>query len=242
MLTVMKFGGTSVADIDRMENVASIIERAYRSGSKVIAVLSACGDTTDELIEKAKSASPEPDKRELDMLLSCGEQVSVSLCAMILRRRGLDAVSLAGWQAGIRTDDKFGDADIISIDTDRIARELENERIVLLAGFQGVTADGDITTLGRGGSDTTAVYTAAATDADRCVIYKDVDGIYTSDPRKDASAKRYDEISYDDMLALVNGGAQVLHRKCVEFAKEHGVTIYILSSFSDGGGTVVGKA
>lgn len=238
-LIVMKFGGTSVADKVKIENVATIIENAVKRGDHVVAVLSAQGNTTDELVKKAESISQNPDKRELDMLLSAGEQISVSLCAMALKDRGIDAVSLTGWQAGIMTDGNYGDADVTKIDTKRLRAELESGKVVVLAGFQGVTDDFNISTLGRGGSDTTAVCVAAFLNADQCRIYKDVDGIYTADPKKDSMAVRFPEISYDDMLKLADSGAKVLHKKCVEEAKKHGIEIMVLSSFSPGGGTIV---
>ena len=238
-LIVMKFGGTSVADKDRLENTADIIEAARISGDDVIAVLSAQGNTTDELINKALEISTNPDKRELDMLISTGEQVSVALCAMVLRERGIKAVSLTGWQAGITTDGVFGDADVKAVDTKRLNNELEKGNVILLAGFQGVSEDRDITTLGRGGFDTTAVCIAAAMNADECRIYKDVDGVYTADPKSDKAARRFEIISYDEMIALADSGARVLHKKCVEAAKKYGVEIKVLSSLKKGGGTVV---
>lgn len=238
-LVVMKFGGSSVADSERLRNVASIIEKEYRLGSRIIAVLSAQGDMTDEFIAKAKELTPDPDKRELDALISTGEQISAALCAMLLKSRGIDAVSLTGWQAGIVTNDTYGDADVVKVDCGRLGRELDAGKVILLTGFQGVTENGDITTLGRGGSDTTAVCIAAQLSADECRIYKDVDGVYTADPKRDSMARRFDTISYDDMLALADSGARVLHKKCVEIAKRYGVEIQVLSSFIRGGGTVV---
>ena len=238
-LIVMKFGGSSVADKERIENVSSIIEKAFRDGNSVIAVLSAQGDMTDLLLEKAYEISKAPDQRETDMLLSTGEQISVALCAMALKKRGIDAVSLTGWQAGLMTSGKHGDADIMSVSSDRINEELKNGRVIVLAGFQGVDSAGDITTLGRGGSDTTAVCAAAFFGAQECILYKDVEGVYTADPKKDKNAVLLSEISYDDMLRLIEGGSQVIHKKCVEIAKEHKIQIKVLSSFCKSGGTTV---
>lgn len=239
-LIVMKFGGTSVADSEKIRNVSSIIEDEYRKGNKVAAVLSAQGSLTDELTEKAFEISNTPDKREMDVLLSSGEQISIALCAMELLRRGVPAVSLTGWQAGIETNDTYGDADIKNFSGGRLRRELEGGKVAVVAGFQGVCGDVNITTLGRGGSDTTAVFLAAALGADECRIYKDVKGIYTSDPKADPDAKLLSNISYDDMLTLADSGSGVLHRKCIEIAKRNGIKISVASSFYSGSGTVVG--
>lgn len=239
MLKVMKFGGKSVRDRDGLIIAASIIERAYKSGDKVIAVLSAAGDTTDRLIEKAGGVTSSPDKRELDALLSTGEQANAALLAMLLIDHGIPAVSLTGTQAGIVTDGNFGDADILRVDKARILRELYAGRVVIVAGFQGVTGNGDVTTLGRGGSDTTAVRLASELCADGCILYKDVDGVFTGDPKSDRTARLYDRISYDGMLDLIDGGAKVLQRKSVETAKRFGTVIWVKPVTGDGDGTVI---
>lgn len=241
MLIVQKFGGSSVADSVRIAHVAEIIAQAYRQGSGVIAVLSAQGDTTDGLIEKALEINPEPPKRELDALLSVGEQISVSLMAMQLEKMGLPAVSLTGWQLGMFTDSTYGAARINAVDAGRVRRELDEGKIVIAAGFQGVNGTGDITTLGRGGSDTTAVAIAAAMKADRCQIYTDVEGIFTADPRLVPSAQKLESISYDEMLELASLGSQVLHNRSVELAKRHGVELEVLSSYVSSPGTIVGE-
>ena len=239
-LIVQKFGGTSVANAERINHVADIIADTYRAGNNVIVVLSAQGDTTDELIEKANEINPNASKRELDMLLSTGEQVSVSLCALALARLGVPAVSLCGWQMGLQTDGSHGSARVLGLRGDRIERELRAGRVVLAAGFQGVDAAGDITTLGRGGSDTTAVALAAFLHADLCRIYTDVDGVYDRDPRLHPDAVKYGRISYDDMLLLARGGARVLHDRCVELARREHVVLEVCSAFSDAPGTIVG--
>ncbi|HJH62503.1 MAG TPA: aspartate kinase [Firmicutes bacterium] len=239
-LIVQKFGGTSVADVNRLRNVARIITDTYQKGNQVVAVLSAQGDTTDELIEKAREISPYPSKREMDMLLSTGEQISCSLCAMAIEAMGYPAVSLTGWQAGFRTNSGYGNARIKRVVTDRIRDELDNKRrIVIVTGFQGVNKADDITTLGRGGSDTSAVALAAALHADLCQIYTDVDGVYTADPRLVPTAHKLEEITYDEMLELATLGAQVLHNRSVEMAKRYGVKLEVLSSFSGKPGTKV---
>jgi len=238
-LIIQKFGGTSVADADCLLRVAGIITEAYRAEDDVVAVLSAQGDLTDRLIAMAGEIDFSPPPREMDMLLSTGEQISVALCAMAIRRMGCPAVSLTGWQAGIRTNGVHGDAAILSLSGDRIREELQNRHIVVVAGFQGVDDRGDVTTLGRGGSDTTAVALAAALQADKCQIYTDVDGIYTADPNVDRDAVKLYSITYDEMLTLVDQGAQVLHRKAVEIGKAHGVDIEVLSTFTRAPGTHV---
>lgn len=238
-LIVQKFGGTSVADNDRIRNVAGIITEAYKNGNQVVAVLSAQGDTTDELIEKAKEIHPGASQREMDMLLSTGEQISVALCAMAIERLGYPVVSLTGWQAGIATNTVSGNARIKKIDTERIEEELKRNRIVIVTGFQGVSRNQDITTLGRGGSDTSAVALAAALEADLCQIYTDVDGVYTADPRKVAGARKLDEVTYNEMLELATLGAQVLHNRSVEMAKKYNIKLEVLSSFSGKPGTKV---
>ena len=238
-LIVQKFGGSSVADADRVRNVARIVTETYRKGHSVVVVLSAQGDTTDEFIEKSKELNPRPSRREMDMLLASGEQISVALCAMAIERMGYQAISLTGWQAGMLTDSSYSCARIKRIRTERIKKELDKRKIVLVAGFQGINKYDDITTLGRGGSDTSAVALAAALHADLCQIYTDVDGIYTADPRTVKGAKKLEEITFDEMLELASLGAQVLHNRSVEMAKRYGVNMEVLSSFSGHMGTKV---
>ena len=238
-LIVQKFGGSSVADADRIRNVARIITETYRKGHSVVAVLSAQGDTTDDLIEKAQEINPSASKREMDMLLATGEQISISLCAMAIERMGYQAVSLTGWQAGMLTDSSYSSARIKRIRTERIQKELDKKKIVLVAGFQGINKYDDITTLGRGGSDTSAVALAAALHADLCQIYTDVDGVYTADPRHVTGARKLEEITFDEMLELASLGAQVLHNRSVEMAKRYNVNMEVLSSFSGKPGTKV---
>ena len=230
-LIVKKFGGSSVADAERIRRVAGIIADSYSEGNKLVVSLSAQGDTTDELIEKATEINPNPSRREMDMLLSTGEQMSIALMAMALERLGIPVVSLTGRQAGIRTNADYSNARIEKIDVERVINELDSGRVVLVAGFQGMSKAGDITTLGRGASDTTAVALAATLQADVCQIYTDVDGIYTSDPRKIPNAKKLDEITYDEMLELASLGAQVLHNRSVQMAKRYGVELEVRSSF-----------
>lgn len=239
MLIVQKFGGSSVKDAARIRNAARIIAETFLLGHDVIVVLSAQGDTTDDLLEKAAELSPSPSKRELDMLLTTGEQQSAALMAICLERMGLPAVSLNGWQAGLRTDAAHGGARIRRVDTRRLRRELDQRRIVLVTGFQGVNRFGDYTTLGRGGSDTTAVALAAALRADRCQIYTDVEGVYTADPRRVPGARKLEEITYDKMLELTSMGAQVLMDRSVELARRCGVELEVLSSFVRAPGTKV---
>ena len=238
-LIVQKFGGSSVADADKIRNVARIITDTYQKGNRVVAVLSAQGDTTDDLIEKAAEINPAASKRELDMLLSTGEQISCALCAMAIESMGFPVVSLTGWQAGFRTNSGYGNARIKRVQGERIRAELDKRRIVIVTGFQGLNKYDDITTLGRGGSDTSAVAIAAALNADLCQIYTDVDGVYTADPRLVPSAHKLDEITYDEMLELATLGAQVLHNRSVEMAKRYGVKLEVLSSFSGRPGTKV---
>lgn len=239
MLTVMKFGGSSLGDTARLLGAAARAAAAGVSGEKVVVVVSAQGDTTDDMLCASRAVSGAPSQRELDAYLAAGEQMSACLLTMALESLGCAAVSLTGWQAGIRTDGVHGDAAVTDICCDRIRRELDKGRIVVVAGFQGLGPDGDVTTLGRGGSDTTAVALAAWLQADRCLIYTDVDGVYDRDPRVHPDAKRFDRIGYDDMLALARGGAQVLHHRCVEMGKLRGVPIRVLSSFRGGEGTLV---
>ena len=238
-LIVQKFGGSSVADADKIRNVARIITDTYQKGNRVVAVLSAQGDTTDDLIEKAAEINPAASKRELDMLLSTGEQISCALCAMAIEGMGFPVVSLTGWQAGFRTNSGYGNARIKRVQGERIRAELDKRRIVIVTGFQGLNKYDDITTLGRGGSDTSAVAIAAALNADLCQIYTDVDGVYTADPRLVPTARKLDEITYDEMLELATLGAQVLHNRSVEMAKRYGVNLEVLSSFQDKPGTKV---
>ena len=238
-LIVQKFGGSSVADADRIRNVARIITETYRRGHRVVAVLSAQGDTTDDLIAKAAEINPNASKREMDMLLSTGEQISCSLCAMAIEAMGYPVVSLTGWQAGFRTNSSYGDARIKRIDTERVLAELDKNTIVIVTGFQGLNKYEDITTLGRGGSDTSAVALAAVLHADLCQIYTDVDGVYTADPRHVKGARKLEEITYDEMLELASQGAQVLHNRSVEMAKKYNVKLEVLSSFTGHPGTKV---
>lgn len=238
-LIVQKFGGTSVADTERLRNVARIITDTYKAGNQVVVVLSAQGDTTDDLIEKAKEINPEGSNREMDMLLSTGEQISVALCAMAIEALGYPVVSLTGWQAGILSDTAAKNARIKKIDTERLEAELDQKRIVIVTGFQGVDRNQNITTLGRGGSDTSAVALAAALEADLCQIYTDVDGVYTADPRHVKGARKLDEVTYNEMLELATLGAQVLHNRSVELAKKYNVKLEVLSSFTGHPGTKV---
>ena len=238
-LIVQKFGGTSVKDAKRIRNVAGIIAETYLAGNDVIVVLSAQGDTTDDLIAKAEEINPHASKREMDMLLSTGEQISIALCAMALEKRGLPVISLAAWQVGIQTNNTYNDARIRKVGKERIQSELDKKNIVIVAGFQGVNAYGDVTTLGRGGSDTSAVALAAAFRADLCQIYTDVDGVYTTDPRIVPNARKLDEITYDEMLELASQGAQVLHNRSVELAKKFRVNLEVVSSLERKPGTKV---
>ena len=237
-LIVHKYGGSSVADADKITGVARRIGKVKDSGQDVVAVASAMGDTTDELIDLAHTVSSEPDPRELDLLLSTGELVSCTLLTMALRNLGYDAITLSGFQAGIHTDDMYGQARIFSIDPARVESELSEGKVVIVAGFQGITDDMDITTLGRGGSDTTAVALAAALRADRCDIYTDVDGIYTADPRIVPNARKLSEIDYEEMLELASYGAK-MHPRSIELGAVNDVPIYVASSFGDQPGTLI---
>ncbi|MDF1615976.1 aspartate kinase [Petrocella sp. FN5] len=239
MLIVKKFGGSSVADRDRVFNVAKRIIEDYDQGHEVVVVLSAQGDTTDELLSKAKTYCSSPSKREMDMLLTTGEQISVSLMALALQELGYNAVSLNATQAGMYTSSSYGNARLKNITGERIIEELDRKNIVIVTGFQGVNRHDDITTLGRGGSDTTAVALAAALNADKCEIYTDVDGVYTADPRVVKTAKKLQEITYDEMLELASLGAKVLHNRSVEMAKKYGVELVVRSSLTRAEGTVV---
>ena len=238
-LIVQKFGGSSVRDAQRIRNVAGIIAETYLEGNDVLVVLSAQGDTTDDLIAKAEEINSHPSKREMDMLLSTGEQISVALCAMALESMGLPCVSLTAWQVGIQTTAVHGDARIKRIDSERVQAELDQHRIVLITGVQGMVRAGDVTTLGRGGSDTSAVALAAAFRAKLCQIYTDVDGVYTADPRIVPNARHLDEITYDEMLELASQGAGVLHNRSVELAKKFRVDLEVLSSLERKPGTKV---
>lgn len=239
MLIVKKFGGSSVADKEKIFNVAARCIEEYRRGNDVVVVLSAMGKTTDRLIEMAKDINPNPTKRELDMLLATGEQTSVSLMSMAMSALGVPAVSLNAFQVAMHTSSKYGNARFKRIDTERIRHELESRKIVIVTGFQGVNKYEDITTLGRGGSDTTAVALAAALHADACEIYTDVEGVYTADPRIVPNAKKLDEITYDEMLELATLGAKVLHNRSVEMAKKYGVQLVVRSSLNNAPGTIV---
>lgn len=240
MLVVKKFGGSSVADKDRIFHVAQRCAEEYQMGNDVVVVLSAMGDTTDELLEKAKEINPyNPSRRELDMLLTTGEQVSVALMAMALQFLNVPAISLNAFQVRMHTTSRNGNARFKRIDSSRIRHELENRKIVIVTGFQGVNKYEDYTTLGRGGSDTTAVALAAALHADKCEIYTDVDGVYTADPRVVTNARKIKEITYDEMLELATSGAKVLHNRSVEMAKKYGVELVVRSSMNYEEGTVV---
>ena len=239
-LIVKKFGGSSVANADRVFNVANRIIEDYKKGNDVIVVVSAQGDTTDDLIDKAKEINPSgASKREMDMLLSAGEQISIALLAMAIEKLGFPVISLLGWQAGFNTDSHHGIARIKNINTERIRKEIAKRNIVIVAGFQGLNKYDDITTLGRGGSDTSAVAIAASMKADLCQIYTDVDGVYSADPRKVSTAVKMDEISYDEMLELATLGAQVLNNRSVEMAKKYNVELEVLSSLEVKPGTIV---
>lgn len=238
-MIVQKYGGSSVKDSHRLNNVAQRVAEQYRKGNQMVVVLSAQGKTTDGLIEKAKEISENPSPREMDVLLSAGEQMSVSLLAMALEKLHCPAISLCGWQVGIHTNTTHQNARILQVDTQKIRSFLQQGKIVIVAGFQGVDETGDITTLGRGGSDTTAVALAAALKANRCQIFTDVEGVYTADPRIVENAEHWDEISYNDMLVMASMGAKVLHDRSVEIAKEQQVVLEVLSSISDAPGTLV---
>ena len=239
-LIVQKFGGSSVANVERVRHVAQIITDTYAKGNSVIAVVSAQGDTTDDLIAKAKEITDKPSSREMDVLLSTGEQISMSLLAMAIEQMGYPVISLTGWQAGFLTESTHRNARIKKINTERLQNELDKKNIVIVAGFQGLNRYDDITTLGRGGSDTSAVAIAAALKADKCEIYTDVDGVYTTDPRIVPNAHKLDEITYDEMLELATCGANVLHNRSVEMAKKYSVKMEVRSSIhSDVPGTIV---
>ena len=238
-LIVQKFGGSSVKDRDRIFNVARIVANTHNAGNDVVVVVSAQGDTTDDLITKAAEITHNPSAREMDMLLAAGEEISIALLAMALNELGCHATSLTGWQAGFRTDRAYTKARITRLETERISSELERNRVVVVAGFQGLNKLDDITTLGRGGSDTSAVAIAAALHADRCQIFTDVEGVYTADPRKVRNTRKLQEITFDEMLELASLGAQVLNNRSVELAKKYNVELEVLSSLNPVPGTVV---
>ncbi|MFH1710451.1 MAG: aspartate kinase [bacterium] len=238
-IVVQKYGGTSVGTIERIKNVAVSVAAAKSAGNNVVVVVSAMGDTTDELIDLLHKVTDAPDPREYDMLISTGEQVSAALVTMAIHSLGFKAVSLTGWQAGVQTEDIPSKARITHIKLDRIQKELKEGRIVVVTGFQGIDSRGDITTIGRGGSDTSAVVIAAALGAEVCEIYTDVDGVYTADPRIVKDAKKLKFVSYDEMLELASLGAQVLHPRSIECAKNYGLMIHLRSSISDVEGTYV---
>ena len=239
MLMVQKYGGTSVGDPERIKNVAKRVVKRYKEGNDMVVVVSAMGHTTDELIDLMKKVTNNPDDREMDVLLSTGEQVTISLLAMAIKDLGCDAISFTGAQAGILTTDVHTKAKISDVNKERIKEELKKGRIVVVAGFQGINEHGDITTLGRGGSDTTAVALAVALNADMCEIYTDVDGVYTTDPRIVPEASKLSTISYDEMLELASLGAQVLHPRSVELSKLYGVKLQVRSSFNENPGTII---
>ena len=238
-LIVQKFGGSSVANAERVMNVARIVTETYKQGNDVIVVVSAQGDTTDDLIEKANEINPKAAKREMDQLLTAGEQISISLLAMAIEKLGFPVISLLGWQAGFNTNSIYTSARIKNIKPNRLQAEIAKRNIVVVAGFQGINRYDDLTTLGRGGSDTSAVAIAAALKADKCQIFTDVEGVYTADPRKVENAKKLKEITYDEMLELATLGAQVLNNRSVEMAKKYGVELEVLSSLNPIPGTIV---
>lgn len=241
-LIVQKFGGSSVANAERVFNVADIVVNTYAQGNDVIVVVSAQGDTTDDLIEKGREINPDASRREMDMLLTAGEQISASLLAMAIEKLGYPVISLLGWQAGFVTTTAYGSARIKRIAPDRIKKELDKKNIVIVAGFQGINRYDDLTTLGRGGSDTSAVAIAAVMNADLCQIYTDVEGVFTADPRKVKNARKLAVISYDEMLELASLGAQVLNNRSVEMAKRYGIQLEVLSSMTRKPGTIVKEA
>jgi len=238
-LYVAKFGGSSVASLERIDKVSERVAKMKNNGDDVVVVVSAMGDTTDDLLDLAQDIGRNLDPREMDMLLTTGEQQSAALLALSLQERGCPAISLSGWQAGIKTDDQYGKARIIDIDPTRIRSELKGGKVVVIAGFQGLTPSGDVTTLGRGGSDTTAVALAARLRADRCMIFTDVDGVFTADPRIVQEAKKLPTISYEEMLELASLGAVVLQPRAAEFAMLYNVDVEVRSSFNDNPGTII---
>lgn len=237
--TILKFGGSSVANDEKLNLVAQKIINLYEENQRIVVIVSAQGKTTDYLIKEAHNLSKRPSKREMDVLLSVGEQITIAKLAILLIEKGYKAISLTGWQAGIKTDNANQSAIIENIDTKRINAELNNGNIVIIAGFQGINEKEDITTLGRGGSDTTAVAIAAALKSKKCYIYSDVDGIYSADPNKIKNVKKIDEISYDEMLEISSEGAKVLHNRCIEIGEKYNIPIISKSTFSDGLGTII---
>ena len=238
-IVVQKFGGSSVADKDKLLNVCKHVIKEYEANNKVVVVVSAQGKTTDKLVTEEKEITINPDKREHDVLVSVGEQITIAKLTMCLKELGYDAISYTGWQVPIITDDVYGNANIVDINTQKLLRDLESNKIIIVAGFQGITKSGDITTLGRGGSDTTAVALACYLNANKLYIYTDVDGVYSVDPNSDPNAIKYDTISYDKMIDMANNGAKVLHNKCVEMAKKYNVPIIVKSTFVENEGTIV---
>lgn len=237
--TILKFGGSSVANDEKLNLVAQKIIELYKENRRIVVVVSAQGKTTDNLIKEAYNLAEKPNKREMDVLLSVGEQITMAKLAILLTEKGYKAISLTGWQAGIQTSNINQSAIIENIDTKRINTELDNGNIVIVAGFQGINENEDITTLGRGGSDTTAVAIAAALDSKKCYIYSDVDGIYSADPNKIKNVKKIDKISYDEMLEISSEGAKVLHNRCIEIGEKYNIPIVSKSTFIDGSGTVI---
>jgi aspartate kinase len=238
-LIVQKYGGTSVGSVEKILNVAQRVKDEIDQGNQVVVVVSAMGKSTDQLVNLAKEISATPNKRDMDMLLSTGEQVTIALLSMALNQQNLPAVSYTGWQAGIVTEHIHGNARITNINTEAVKNQLADGKVVIVAGFQGITENGEITTLGRGGSDTTAVALAAALNADKCDIYTDVTGVFTTDPRYVKSARKLQSVSYDEMLELANLGAGVLHPRAVEFAKNYQVKLEVRSSMERVEGTVI---
>lgn len=241
-IIVQKFGGSSVANTDKLFNVCKHITKEKNKGNAVVVVISAQGKTTDILIQQEKEITAKPNKREHDMLISVGEQITIAKLAICLEKLGYEAKSYLGWQVPIITDSNFGDANIIQIKTNKIIQDLQQGKIVIIAGFQGIDKNQDITTLGRGGSDTTAIAIAAALNSKKCEIFTDVDGVYSKDPNKNENAIKYDKISYEKMLEMANNGAEVLHNKCVKLAQENKVKIIVKSTFKEQSqGTIVGE-
>lgn len=241
-IIVQKFGGSSVANTDKLFNVCKHITKEKNKGNSVVVVVSAQGDTTDDLIKEENEITEKPNKREHDVLVSVGEQITIAKLAMCLQKQGYEAVSMLGWQVPIITDSNFGDANITKIKTGKILKELKTGKIVIIAGFQGIDSNSNITTIGRGGSDTTAIALASALKAKKCEIFTDVDGVYSEDPNKNENATKFDKLTYDKMLEMANNGAKVLHNKCVKLAKEKQVKIIVKSTFlEESVGTVVEK-
>ncbi len=241
-IIVQKFGGSSVANTDKLFNVCKHVTKEKNKGNSVVVVVSAQGDTTDDLIKEENEITEKPNKREHDVLVSVGEQITIAKLAMCLQKQGYEAVSMLGWQVPIITDSNFGDANITKIKTGKILKELKTGKIVIIAGFQGIDSNSNITTLGRGGSDTTAIALASALKAKKCEIFTDVDGVYSEDPNKNENATKFDKLTYDKMLEMANNGAKVLHNKCVKLAKEKQVKIIVKSTFlEESVGTVVEK-